>query len=120
MDFMKPDLTTVHKEEPLLAIRLCSQHVSALLGWAIAHAGQWNRWRLYKCIWPAPGSAGVLALSYQIISSEYIPLETPLIEELCQLEKRLIRSDRESLWTRIRMYHSIKELLSYSCNSFMY
>lgn len=33
MDFMKPDLTTVHKEEPLLAIRLCSQHVRALLGW---------------------------------------------------------------------------------------
>lgn len=83
MDFMKPGLTTVHKEEPLLAIRLCSQHVRALLGWTAQYTcrvrtclgGRWNHWRLNKCIWPAPGWVGVLARHG--VSSEYIPSETP-------------------------------------------
>lgn len=111
MDFMKPDLTTVHKEEPLLAIRLCSQHVRALLGWTAQYTcgertclgGRWNHWRLNKCIWPAPGWVGVLARHG--VSSEYIHLlkHPPLIKELCQLENRPIRSDRESVSSKTPM-----------------
>lgn len=120
MDFMKPDLTTVHKEEPLLEIRLCSQHVRALLGWAIAHAAQWNYWRLNKCMASSRMGRGTsTVMAYPV--SIYL-LKPPLIKELCHQEVRqegrafLLRR----LWTIIRMYHSIKELLSYSCNSFMY
>lgn len=124
MDFMKPDLTTVHKEEPLLEIRLCSQHVSALLGWTAQYTcrertclgGRWNHWRLNKCIWPAPGWVGVLAPSWRI-QRVYTFGNPPPYKGVMPSGGQ---TGRESLWTIIRMYHSIKELLSYSCNSFMY